>query len=167
MYNPAGPMVSGTGGLVRKSMPSPEEVAKAGRYLLPDGTFYIPAFAIRSSILEGAKGYRIGKSSAVSILSGAILIADGAFPLLRDNKALNGDEYSVFSTRAVVQGQGIIRSRPRIELPWQVKVTFNYIPDVASLAQIEGIANRAGQIIGLLDYRPKFGRYEVTNIWSE
>ena len=172
MHNPSG-MVKpgGKRGLSRKSIPSPEEEAKASRYLLPDGNMYIPAIAVRRSLLSGAKGYRIGTRRAADILSGAVILADDEFPLLRDDKPMDGDDYSIDTRRAVVQRQGIIRSRAMIELPWTVKCVFEYNSELASLEHIKDSLNTAGQIVGLLDYRPEktgwFGRFEVTEIWSE
>lgn len=176
MHNPAGSMpVGGARKISRKVIPSPEEEAKAGRYVLPDGNFYIPAIAIRNSLLGGAKGFRIGRIAAISILSGALDIIDEVFPLLRDNQSLNGEDYLIDTRRAVVQGQGIMRSRARIELPWQVEAIFGYNPDLVSLEQIKEITSNAGRVVGLLDYRPEkkvglpgwFGKFEVTEIWSE
>ena len=176
MHNPAGSMIAGTGRTVRrKAIPSPEDEAKAGRYVSPDGNFYIPAIAVRNSILGGAKGYRIGRIGALSIVSGALDIIDEVFPLLRDGQPLNEEEYSIDTRRAVVQGQGIMRSRPRIELPWQLEAIFRYNPDLVNLDQLKDITKNAGQVVGLLDYRPEkkvglpgwFGKFEVTDIWSE
>lgn len=176
LHNPAGSMPAGGAKKIsRKVIPSPEEEAKASRYVLPDGNFFIPAIAIRNSLLGGAKGFRIGRIAAISILSGALDIIDEVFPLLRDNQPLNAENYSVDTRRAVVQGQGIMRSRAKIELPWQVEAIFGYNPDLVNLQQVKEIASNAGRVVGLLDYRPEkkvglpgwFGKFEVTDIWSE
>lgn len=176
MHNPAGSMTAGGSRKIsRKVIPSPEEEAKASRYLLPDGNFYIQAISIRNTLLGGAKGYRIGRTAAISILSGALDIIDEIFPLFRDGQPLNGENYSIDTRRSVVQGQGIMRSRARIELPWQVEAVFRFNPDLVNLEQIREIASNAGRVVGLLDYRPEkkvglpgwFGKFEVTEIWSE
>lgn len=159
------------GGLITKSIPSPEEEAMKSRYLLPDGNMYVPAVAVRNSMLSGAKGYRIGRRAASIILSGAVILTEEKFPLLRDGKPISGDDYSIDTRRAVIQGQGIMRSRAKIELPWVVKCVFDYNSELASLEHIKEALNNAGQIVGLLDYRPEkkgwFGRFEVAEIWSE
>lgn len=162
-------------GLGRKTIPSPEEEAKRSRYLLPDGNMYVSAIAVRNSMLGGAKGYRIGKRAAADLLTGAVIPVDMQFPLLRDGKPISGDDYSVDTRRAVVKKQGIMRSRAKIELPWSLECTFDYNSELASLEHIKEALNNAGQIIGLLDYRPErkvglpgwFGRFEVADIWSE
>lgn len=157
--------------LSRKTIPSPEEEAAPKRYLLPDGNFYIPAIAIRSSMLNGAKGYRIGKRPAREILSAAVTLTEEKFPLKRSGNPINGSDYSLEIRRAVVQRQGVMRSRPRIDLPWEIEATFGFNSDLANLDQIRTALENAGQVIGLLDYRPEktgwFGKFSVTEAWSE
>lgn len=172
MHNPAGSMKPGGGQrLGRKTIPSPEAEAEASRYLLPDGHFYVPAIAVRNCLLNGSKGYRIGKIRAMDLLAGAILMVDEAFPLLRNGEPIPGKDYSIDERRAVVQKQGIIRARARIELGWQLECAFGYNSTLANLEQIKEIAQNAGQVVGLLDYRPEkkgwFGRFEVIEIRSE
>lgn len=171
MHNPATMSRGPAETLARKVIPTPEAEAAASRYLLPDGNFFVPAVAIRSSMLNGAKGYRIGKRPAREILSGAVILTDEVFPLSRDGAPIQGSDYSIDSRRAVVQGQGIIRSRAKIEVPWQVECAFGFNSQLANLEQVKTALENAGTIVGLLDYRPEkkgwFGRFEVTNIWSE
>ncbi|GAI74934.1 unnamed protein product, partial [marine sediment metagenome] len=129
MHNPAGSMrQQGEAKLSTKGkeIPTPEVAAAATRYLLPDGNFYIPAVAVRASMLSGAKFYRIGKAAARSILSGAVILTDETFPLFRNGNPISGDDYSIDGRRAVIQNQGIWCSRARIELPWEVFCTFEF-----------------------------------------
>lgn len=157
--------------LSRKTIPPPEEEAASKRYLLPDGNFYIPAIAIRSSMLNGAKGYRIGKMSAREILSAAVTLTDEVFPLKRNGNPIGGNDYSIEIRRAVVQRQGIMRARPRIDLPWEVEAIFGFNSQLANIDQVRTAIENAGQVFGLLDYRPQrsgwFGKFAVIDIWSE
>jgi len=61
--------------------------------------------------------------------------------------------------------------RARVDLPWELECVFEYNPDIVDIKVVETIAKRAGQIVGLLDYRVEkkgwFGRFEVAKIWSE
>lgn len=177
MHNPAGSM-SAPGEseeVKKKKIPSPAEEAKASRYVTPDGNFYIPALNVRNSILSGSKGYKIGKFSALTILSGALDFIDDKFPLLRDGQPISGDDYTIDTRRVVVQRRGIMRSRAMIELPWQIEAIFSFNPDLANIDQIKKVAQTAGLVCGLLDYRPEkkvglpgpYGKYEVIEIRSE
>lgn len=173
MNNPVGkmPMDASEQKLGRKEIPSPEDEAKAGRYLLPDGNFYVPAIAVRNTLLNATKGQLINRRSALPFIAGGVLMLDEAFPLTRDGQAISGEDYSIDIRRAVVQGQGIMRARPRIELPWQLEAIFEYDKDVVSQEVIRAVAERAGRTVGLLDYRVQkkgwFGRFEIEKIWSE
>ena len=157
--------------LGRKKIPKPEDDAKAGRYLLPDGNFCVPAIAVRNCLLTGTKGQLINRRSALPFISGGVLMIDEAFPLTRDGQPINGDDYTIDVRRAVVQRQGIMRARPRIELPWQLEAIFEYDKDIVSVDVVKAVAERAGRTVGLLDYRVEkrgwFGRFEVKSIWSE
>ncbi|MDP2726271.1 MAG: hypothetical protein Q8P59_01905 [Dehalococcoidia bacterium] len=173
MNNPAGSMTRPTGGQVlgRKNIPTPEAEAKASRYVLPDGNLFMLAVAVRNCLLTATKGQLINRKSALPFVSGGILMIAEAFPLYRKGKPIKGDDYSVFTCRAVVQRQGIMRSRARVELPWQLDCIFQYNKDIISLDVIRAIAERAGQIVGIGDYRVEkkgwSGRFEVTKVFTE
>lgn len=174
MHNPATMKVTKEELKKRRQEFDPEVEAAESRYLL-DGKLYVPAIAVRNSILGGAKGYKIGRFSAIPILASALEIAAETFLLLRNGQTLSGESYSIDTRRAVIQKAGITRARARIELPWQLEAVFAFNPDLASVAQVKEVASNAGRVVGLLDYRPEkkvglpgwFGKYEVTGIWSE
>jgi hypothetical protein len=155
----------------RKHIPTADEQAKASRYLLPDGNFYVPAVAVRNCLLNATKGILVNRRAALPFISGGVLISDEVFPLYRNGKPIKGDDYSQDARRAVVQNQGITRVRCRIELPWTLKCIFEYNPDIVDLDVVKKVAERAGQIVGLLDYRVEkkgwFGRFEVAKISSK
>jgi len=159
-------------GLHRPSIPTPEEEAAESRYLLSDGNFGIPAIAVRTSILNGAKGLRSGRSPLKPILSGAITTEDEWFPLLRNGKPIIGSDYTIDTRRVVIQRQGVLRSRPKIELPWEIGCVFGFNPAVIpDLEVIRVVLQKAGIMAGLLDYRPErggwFGKYTPGKIWVE
>jgi len=167
MHNPSG-MKRDAGDMNRKTISSPEEEAEKSVYKFPDGNLYVPAVAVRNCLLNGAKGYRIGKKGAIAILSGAVLMVDEAFSLYRDGKPISDKDYTIDVRRAVVQRQGITRARARIELPWKLECTFGFNETLAGLDHVKTALEAAGQIVGLLDYRVEkkgwFGRFEVAEI---
>ena len=172
MNNPAS-MAARKKGPIIKTIPTPEEEAILKRYLLPDGNFYMPAIAVRSSILNGCIGYRFGKAGAGGVLSGAIELTEQCFPLLRDDDTpISGDDYGLDIRRAVIQRQGVLRCRPEIALPWKLLAWFGYNLEVGPVAEeIRPVVAKAGLSAGLLDFRPNkkgwFGKFEVENIWIE
>lgn len=165
MHNPAG-MVRGDANMKRKEIPTPEDEAEKSLYKLQNGDLCVPATAVRNAMLNGSKGYRIGKRNASAILSGAVLLIDEYFPLFRDNKPIRNYEIDV--RRAVVQKQGIMRARPRVDLEWELRGVFLFNEELASVEHMETALKSAGQVVGLLDFRVEkkgwFGRFEVKNI---
>ena len=54
-----------------------------------------------------------------------------------------------------------MRIRPMIPTGWSLKFTAEYDPHILSESAIIQAANDAGSLIGLGDWRPKFGRFAV------
>lgn len=157
----------GNEGLARKKIPTPEEEAEMGLYKNGGGTLYFPAVGVRNSMLGGAKGMKIGKTAAASLLSGAVLMVEEDFPVTD----AEGEPMTTYTTidmrRVVVQKNGIVRSRPRIEPPWQIPCVYWFDEDVFgdNINPVVGALERAGKIIGIGDYRVEkrgwFGRYHA------
>lgn len=173
MNNPAAMLnlEAGKQKLGKKSVPTAEEQMKASKYLLPDGNLYVPAVAVRNCLLNATKGQLVNRRSALPFISGGILIRDEVFPLYRDGEPIHGDAVTMDARRAVVQNQGITRVRAKVELPWELDCVFDYNEDIVDIEVVKKVAERAGQIVGLLDYRVEkkgwFGRFEVTETTSE
>jgi len=155
-------------------IPTPEKEAERSRYVRDDGTLYVPSIALRKSILLGATGYKIGKFSMRSRLSASIQLFEEYFSLLTENDKPMTD-YTIDRRRVVIGKAGIIRSRARIEVPWVVEGMFGFnselLMDRHGIVQIELLKkaiNIAGQVSGLLDFRPNkggwFGKYELVEI---
>lgn len=175
MHNPQG-MGALSRGLEVKTIPPREEEAAASRYLLSDGNFYVPAVAVRECTISGGTGYRIGKVGAPGVLSAAIGLLKGEFTLLGgDKQPYPGDKYSIDVRRAVVGSRGrpagVLRARALVEVPWMLEAVFEFDSTLCSLENVKMAMERGGKAIGLLDYRPSkrgwFGKFEVTDIWTE
>lgn len=175
MNSPRG-MVKPPKGITVKTIPTSEEAAAKARYLLPNGNFYVPGEAVRNSLIAGGTGYRIGKFTATGVLSGAIGLLEGEFPLLDgDKKPYLGDKYVIDTRRVQLQSGrqrvGVLRSRALVEVPWMLEAIFEFNSELCSLENVKTALVRAGQAVGLLDFRPAkkgwFGKFEVKDIWSE
>ena len=158
MHNPVGSMFPISASIGRKTIPTPDVEAEASTYRLPNSDLCVPAVAIRNAILAGCAGLRLNRRAATPIISGALLPSDLMFPLLTSG----GDplrDYVVDTQRAVVQRQGIMRSRARIDPVWVVVYNFNLNTGGATVDAIVSIVSDAlrvaGQSIGILDYRPQ------------
>lgn len=154
-----------------KKIPTPEEEAEAGLYV-QDGKFCFPGIGIRNSIIKAAAdwGPLSGKKRGTLAQSVVHLVLKEEMVPILEPGGKPVKNYVIDTRRAVVQRQGIKRSRPRFE-SWRIDFTLVY--DDVALGQneievrgiLENVINDAGKRIGLGDYRPSckgwFGRFSI------
>jgi len=146
----------------KKSDADIEELARlefmAGLYVDEKGRPCVPGANIEGMLREAAKKQRKGKDF------GAGVICEGEYPLEYEGpkKAEKLWESGNFrDARAVVVKQSrIIRTRAAFRM-WAVTVEVQYRPDVVSRADVVKALETGGSLVGLMDYRPRYGRFEV------
>lgn len=173
MHSPSSMKAVEAGKLGRKVIPTAEDEAKASRYVLPDGNLYIPAIGVRNCLLRGARGFRLSgtRRSAPDALAGAIGMGDEAFPLLDgEGNVMAADHYTIDIRRVNIQRNAVLRARARIELPWGLRCNFPFNSDLVALDVIRSVLDNAGEMVGLLDYRPDkkgwFGKFRLGEVWT-
>ena len=123
----------------------------------------IPAENFTKCLIEAARKSRAGKEveRGVFVDGDATLKYDGP----RDVDGLYAEEF--FLRKPVkVKTATVIRTRPYFP-DWSA--TFEVLVNtdiVADRDTFEGWAELAGQQIGLCDYRPRYGRFEVEVSWA-
>lgn len=177
-HNPAGLMGGDPEGMGRKTIPTPEEEAKKGLYKDQEGYLYIPAVAVRNSMLTGSIGSRIGKRAAKGVLASIVSLLDSQerFPMFGGgSRPERLTSYSAIDIRRVMLNKkaGIVRARPRIDLPWSVDCVFAFDERVVgdSTVSVEQALVLAGRNVGLGDYRPEksgwFGKFQAVKVRLE
>ncbi len=176
-HNPAGMQAPPEPGAkpTRKKVgdiPSPTEEARRGLYVNEDGYFCGPGVGIRNAMVKAAAAFRAPwqkkRENMRSLLAGCTVEPE-LVPLL-DAKGKPAVDYEIDSRRAMVQRNGIVRSRPKFSAGW--RATFQVVYDDAYLqggeelrALLIEILNDAGNRVGWCDYRPEktgwFGRFRV------
>jgi hypothetical protein len=159
---------SSEGKLDTKKIPTPEEEAKAGRYLTEDGKYFrFPVQAFKSSLVGGGVGRRIGKRSAISVMKATIFPAEEWCFLLdpKTKKPIPASQYVIDVRRVVLQKKlGVLRARPKIA-SWCCVVPFEIDDIIDKPELLVEIGNLAGRMVGVGDFRPEkggpFGRYTV------
>lgn len=166
-HNPASMKQSNSGKLGQKNIPTREEEAAAGCYKNEDGTFYIPSESFRQSIVGaggGASGRRIGKKSASSIVCAGVFTTEVSCTLLSIDTDKPIKKYEIHTCRAVVQRQGVLRSRPMFK-DWGCKLPLEIDEDFITPEIVLELLNISGKIAGVGDFRPQrkgtFGRYKA------
>jgi hypothetical protein len=155
-----------------KVIPSPEDEARKGLYINDAGEFCIPSIGIRNGFIEASKRWRGSWQKGKQTLKGDVshIVIEQELLTIYTANGETAKDYAVDTRRAVVQHNGILRSRPRFD-DWMVAFEFIYdsdlLPDDEPTIRtlFTSVLNDAGNRIGLGDYRPQktgwFGRYQV------
>jgi hypothetical protein len=131
-----------------------------GGLWLSGGTPCIPGEAIEAAFVQAARKSKRGQIARAGMISPGDWLLDYDGP--RDLAALWQDE-SFRLVAGVRVGQArVMRTRP-IFRRWSAMVTFEYLDDQMDESDVLDILRVAGRIIGLGDWRPRFGRFEIVS----
>ena len=174
MHNPVSMRGGGDTGVPQrggKKIPTPYEEAKAGLYVLPNDQLYIKSDAFREAAIIASSDIRDpsrkGRTTMTRRFAASVFLSTEHCPLHRpDGKPVTGadDDWEIDTRRAVVQRNGILRSRPKIS-DWACMVEFEYDEETMTPELIVAIMQQAGKFPGVLDYRVgkkgPFGRFKA------
>jgi hypothetical protein len=135
--------------------------ARGGCWETTDGTLGIPNEAVWRSIYDAAKAYKRGED-----IKRALLIDPDTVPLLIDGDVVDCDIFlkdpEHIDYRPVkIMGKKTMRARPLIPAGWQSTHTAEILEDVIDLGDMAPIFERAGRLVGIGDWRPRYGRFEI------
>jgi hypothetical protein len=123
---------------------------------------FIPASWIFKCLLEGARAGRRGKK-----IEGGLTVVEMAHPLIyrgprtvAEMWANGSGQFVDFRTVRVGQAR-VDRCRP-VFREWSFEAELFVDPGVLDLAELGDIADIAGRLIGLGDYRQQYGRFEAS-----
>jgi hypothetical protein len=120
---------------------------------------YMPGANVEKSIVEGGRITKQGKQ-----IERGLFVIDNEVPLIyagpRTADGLWADD-NFRSSMAVKVGQArVMRTRP-IFHSWALDVDAEVDPALLDQDTLQQIATDAGSMVGLGDYRPRYGRFEV------
>lgn len=169
-------------GLGKKKIPSPEDEAELGTYRLANNQLGHPSRAFIAALMKACIHRRIGKKAAKGVLQSVVFnIEDQEFVALVDPETREPlREYVIDTRRAVVQGQGVMRSRPKV-LRWacflKLEADTEFVAESGrgGLAVITEILNIAGRSVGIGELRPaaakgtggRYGKFTATLVTGE
>lgn len=139
-----------------------EEMARLewmGSLYLEDGKPCIPAMAMQATLINAAKTMKRGPKAKAG------LVCETNFPLIYDGptdpKILWEDERFRDRTAMVVERHRIMRTRP-IFPQWSAQIAVAFNDELLNGADVDAFVAIGGHTIGLLESRPRFGRYTST-----
>lgn len=124
------------------------------------GELCLPGEYLRQSIIHAAKfrqDPRSPRKSAMDLFKAALVIDPPMASLgVRDWDYLD-------TRRCVVQRNGINRTRPALRVGWEAAFTITVLlPEYVSPEVLHETTNTAGRLIGVGDFRPTYGRFQVS-----
>ena len=129
-----------------------------GGLWLSAGRPCVPGEAIEAALVAGGRARRVG-----SLVRAACVVRDS--PPLDYDGPTDLDELFAdrrFVDRRVVRigARKTVRTRPRFDA-WSLAVAIAYAPSAIDGVTLMEIAQMAGQMIGIGDFRPRFGQFRV------
>lgn len=138
-----------------------EELARLewyGSLYLSDGKPCLPGEILEAAFLTAAKKQKRGKQAQAGI------ICPKSYPLVYDGKRkpeeLWADPEYRWTVGARVQQNRVMRTRP-IFREWSCKIELQYDDSLLNEEEVNHLVRVAGEIVGVGDWRPKFGRFKV------
>lgn len=121
--------------------------------------FHLPSQMLESCLINGAKLQKLGTKFKQSVR-----VLEDELPLVgytKTNPEKLWDNPEMRDARGVRVGTSkIIRYRP-IFRQWSFSATITIDEDVVNVNEVKKAIEDAGKLIGLGDYRPRFGRFEA------
>lgn len=131
---------------------------EGGLYWDEDTGPYLPSWNVKRSIQDGAKLNKLGRAierSLTPLVRSCPLRYQGP----RDVEGLYNGNYH--DTRSVKVGTSkVSRTRPRFDV-WAIELRCDLATEILNLAEFEQVARNAGLMVGIGDFRQRFGRYDV------
>ena len=119
----------------------------------------LPSEVIESALNGGARKFKEGMlaKSGMYVPSHAQLLYQGA----QSPEELWEDKTFVLQKMVVVQRARILRTRP-VFPEWSAVTEVCYDDSIIDLSQVTKWFKVTGQNVGLCDWRPRYGRFDVT-----
>jgi hypothetical protein len=150
-------------GIRKKQAEHHEKISKlefvGALYTNEKGEIIVPADCLEATFINGAKKHKLGMQAKSGMLVEEDSVLEYVGP--KDPEELYNNKKFVDIRAAVVNGKArIMRTRP-IFPEWKLKTTILYDSDLLSEEEVLRIVNTSGQQVGLLEYRPRYGRFTV------
>jgi hypothetical protein len=121
---------------------------------------YIPGANVEKCMVEAGRVTRQGKQ-----VERGLFVTDMEAPLIykgpRDTDGLWSDLQFRSMMSVKVGTSRVMRCRPLFP-DWTIEVNATMDPAQLNLDTLQAIVNDAGQMVGLGDYRPRYGRFSGT-----
>jgi hypothetical protein len=132
---------------------------EAALYLDKQKRVILNDYVVESCIVGGAKKSKSGQQAktALFVSGDAEFLVDGR-PVTLDE--IKGKPEYRLAVPVKVGMARVVRTRPKFD-KWSSKFTLQVMDNVANESEVKDWLRDAGMLVGLCDWRPKFGRFKV------
>jgi hypothetical protein len=125
----------------------------------------LPGEYVRQAIIHAAKfrqDPRSPRKSAMDMYKAGVVALTVAAPITgASGKELTTWDYE-HKCRVTIQRSGITRTRPAVKAGWQATIQLAVLlPEYIRPADLHDVLSNAGRLIGVADFRPTYGRFQV------
>lgn len=124
-----------------------------------DGVLCIPGEYFRQSMINAAKFLqdpRSPRKSAADLFKAGIVVNSILCPL--GKKEWDYED----QRRVVIQRNGVTRTRPAMKVGWKIEIDLMVqLPHYINDALVNEVLTNAGKVVGVGDFRPTYGRFQV------
>lgn len=139
-------------------------------YTTSDGEVFQPAVHFEGAMVKAAAGFKItGKRGKTykDLFQGNVFVApDEILHGIKTPEILDtdGDKSLYLDMRPVVVNRArVVRIRPTFKPGWELEFEISVIDDQIPSEIVFDVLNLAGKTIGIGDFRPRFGRFQVVH----
>jgi hypothetical protein len=132
-----------------------------------DGLICLPAEYVRMSTVNAAKfrqDPRSPRKSAMDLFKAGVVSLSPLSPIVNNEGNTTNEWDFLHKCRVQIQRNGITRTRPAFHEGWSAELSLmvnlpGYIPPSDLLETL----TMAGKVVGVGDFRPSYGRFQVVN----
>lgn len=136
-----------------------EEAAKLewfGGLYVENGRIVVPGYAMTATLINAAKKRKKGVQAKAGLLCEDNFLVEYDGP--EDLDLLWLDERFRDRTLMRVKGSGVMRTRAKF-MPWATTIVVSFNDQMLNPKEITTFVEIGGEQVGLLESRPRFGRY--------
>lgn len=124
-----------------------------------DNNLCLPGEYLRMSMIEAAKYKQDPRSPRKSLKD----LAKAAIISLTDLASLGTQQWDYEDKRRVmIQRNGINRTRPAMKAGWEAEFELMVnLPEYINSTLLNELVTEAGRLVGVGDFRPTFGRFQI------
>jgi hypothetical protein len=139
-------------------------------YRNDDNEICLPGEYLRMAVIGASKfrqDPRSPRKSAMDLFKAAVISLTQLTPILVNGKPVTEWTYE-HQCRVQIQRNGVTRVRPAFKAGWEAEVDLLVnLPEYVAPDVLNEVVANAGRLIGLADFRPTYGRYQVVSFQTD